>query len=632
MLNIHKRCVFLFLFALFAFVGTSAALTTGTNATPIEVEPSDGIDVILVIDTSGSMRSTDPERITLEAAMLFMDMMETRNSRLGIVGFSGDVHTVIPLMSIEKLEDRNYIRNRVSNFVYHGWTDIGLAMRTATEMLLEDPIETNSPMILLFTDGRIEMGAWHHRSVEESYYDAQWAVDNVGDSPIYTIGLNYDGTVNTEFLQNIARQTNATSHIIEEAALLPRLFNQIFASHIRSSIIEVTEFVAVGATYTEVIIPIPSIFVSEANVIMLSNQPIESVRLHNPIGQEIVFDNEIFTLSTASLHSIVKIFEPMLGDWLLSVRGVPEDRITINLIYNYNVGVFKHVSQADRDSIYFNPTIPLAVRASFVSPLPQSQIQVLLNEATATLNVFDMDSNLINKIPMRTVGNVLAADFVPNPPQNVRIDVTIEHQYLEYRTAAVGIVFDPQLLAELTAPPSPDPEPEPIPPPIAEPPPAAESEPEESLSANIFIPIAITIAAVVLLLMYRKRGKRKIFAGHLEIRALLPSGKYTALEAPDLSTFAGKISLENFMYVTLGSKADKMLETNVSLKKTYIAPVTVAGNQMIRLTTDGAVHITDRDRHAINQRKFIWEKDLQLIFSLVGATSRIEMTYRISEY
>jgi len=615
-----------FFLMLFVFIAANAVLTMHANAAPVTMEPVAGIDAILVIDTSGSMRNADPERITLEATMLFMDMMDTSNSRLGIVGFSGVIHTVIPLMSIEEPEDREYIRSRVSDFVYHGWTDIGLAMRTAAEMLLDDPVEANSPMILLFTDGKIELPAhWEERFVEDSYYDAQWAVDNVGNfAPIYTIGLNYDGTVNTEFLADIARQTNATSYIIEEAALLPRLFNQIFASHIRSSVIEITEFVATGTAYTGVIIPISSIFAAEANVVLHSNHPIDGIRLHNPMGREIVFDNEVYTLSTANIYSMIKILEPMPGDWLLSVRGISDDHITVNLIYNYNIGVAAHINQYGSNGVYFNPAEPLTVQAHIVSAQPQPQIQILLREATATVNVFDMDLNLVEELPMRNTGTGFAVDFIPSALQNLRLSVVIEHPHLRYRTATAGVVFHPRILTELAATLEPASHPtEEI---VAEP----EHVSERLIPGTIIFIIlgVVAFAIIMFLFIYRIQGKRK-FTGYFEIRALLPNGKYTALEIPNLRKFAGKVSLEHFMDASLGTKAARIFETNIPLKGTHIAPITIADSQMIQLTTDGTVYITDKERNAVTQRKFIWEKDLQLIFSLIGGTSRIEMTYRI---
>jgi len=615
------------------------------NAEPIIVTPNDGIDVILAIDTSGSMRTTDPERIALEAAMLFMDMMETRHSRIGIIGFSSEVHSVMPLTPINDPAIRNTIRETVSAFEYQGWTDIGKALRYAAQMLLDNPEPENSPMILLFTDGRIELPDWYERSIEISYEDAWWAVDNVGDFvAIYTIGLNYDNTLNIEFLEEIANRTSASSYIIEQAALLPQIFNEIFASHIRSSITEVATFIADGEAYVDVIVSIPSPFVAEANIIMLSTQPIDSIRLFSPDGNEVYFDDHTYILTTANRYSMAKIIFPMVGDWLLSVRGLPEDYITVNLIYNYDVDVSFSITQENMRGAFFDPNSPILIQASFITPLSIAQIQTLFTESTAELHVYDLDFNLLEILPMPHSGAAFAINFMPYTPQDVRIRIYVQHPNFTQTTALVTIHYEPSPEPETIPTPEPETEPhteaeqettlaaitalEETQPPIIEAPEEAD-EGSNRLIILAFFGIAVSLITIAVLLLH-SYSKPKLFKGHLEIRALLHDGKYTSLEVPDLSTFAKRISLKEFIDVSLGNKAARIFETKIPIGEIYIQPGVQNGRPVLILTTNGACHITDADGHAILQRKFVWEKDLELIFSIVDSPVCIEITYRIN--
>ena len=653
-----KPLITAFLVAFFLFLGTS-----NLYASSIVIEPSDGIDVILVIDTSGSMRTADPERITLEAATLFMDMMETRNSRIGIVGFSGDLHTVMPLTPISDPNVRDEIRRTVSQFTYQGWTDVGLAMRTAAEMLLDDPNPANSPMILLFTDGRIDMpDNWNNRGIDVSYQDAWWAVEAVGDfTPIYTIGLNYDGTINVEFLEEISRRSFGTSHIIDDAALLPQIFNEIFASHIRTSITEVASIVTDGENYTDIIVPIPSPFVAEANIIMLSSQPITNVRLYDPSGREVDFDEGIFTLTYANRYTMVKILEPMVGDWTLSVMGLPQDRITVNLIYNYTLDVSFSIVQLGAPGVFFDPGIPITVQAGFISPLPTSQILALFADSVAHLNIFDSDMTLLESIQMHYVGSAFAINFEPDPPQDVRINITVVHPYFEQTTVTVAINYDPELLAalveeeayveettvpetttqpETTVAPTTTTLPATTVAPTTTVPPTTTYAPDipegDDINRNllfIIIGVAVIIISLIVILVVMKKGGRKhIFQGHLELRALLEDGKYTVLEAPDLSTFAGQTALLEFLKVSLGTRVDRLLEANVPLGGIYIEPAATDNRPMLQLTGNNTCHIADIDGKPINQKKYLWEKDTLLVFSVEDSKTRVEITYRINEH
>lgn len=635
----HKRllgCLSVLVFVLVLLIISP----TQTNASVISINPGSGIDAVLVIDTSGSMRFADPERIALEAATLFMGMMETRNSRIAIVPFSGSLHSVMPLTPIDDPDIRSNIRSSVARFQYHGFTDIGLGLRAAAEMLLEDPIETNSPVILLFTDGQIELSPQSERNEEDSFLDTWWAVDNVGSfTPIYTIGLNYDGSINTEFLEYIAHRTSATSHVIEDPSLLPLVFNEIFASHMRTSIDVVQEFIADGQ-YTNVPINIDSHFVAEANIVMLSSQPLENVQLFNPLGEEIPFDGDSYTLTSANRYSIVKIINPMAGEWLLRVRGVPEDNITVNLIYNYTIDIAFSVFQPAMTGMLFDPDVPLTVNAILVSQMPQSQTQLLSEEAIAYLHAYDMDGNHLGAVEMDLDGSIFTVDFMPEPPQDIRIQINVTHPSFEVTTSTATVPFDirePDPGADLDSDPI---EPDPLPSydPVEEDPTEDETEKndEDETSRSIALIIILVIVAILLImvaivLLRSLKDRRMIFTGYLELRALLSNGKYTSLEAPDLHTFAGRISLAEFIKVSLGARAERVLEAQIPLSGVYIQPTKVNNRPRLLLTTNGNCLISDRDGYAISQRKFLWDRDEQLVFSLVDGATQIEITYRIDE-
>ncbi|MCL2839716.1 MAG: VWA domain-containing protein [Defluviitaleaceae bacterium] len=637
---IKKQWVLQWLLLISVFIFTTISANQ-IYADPLTIEPNEGIDVILVIDTSGSMRTADPERIALEAATLFMNMMETRNSRIGIVGFSGTLHTVMPLTPINDPAIRDDIRQTINRFVYHGWTDIGLALHTAAEMILNDPISGNSPMIILFTDGRIDIPhGWHGRNIEISYEDAEWAINAVGNiAPIYTIGLNHDGTLHIEFLQNIANRTGARYYIADEAASLPQIFNEIFASHIRSSITEIATIVADGETYTDVLIPIPSAFVSEANIIMLSSRPITNVRLFDPSGQEVFFDGEAYTLTYANRYSMIKVLEPMIGEWLLSVQGLPEDRITVNLIYNYNVSVWANIEQPGNTSPLFNPSNPIIVQAMFQADLPPQQMGAIFDEAVAELFVYDMDMNLIETLQMYHDGAIFSLDFIPTPMQDVRISIRVTHSGFEQTTTFLTINYDPAMLEALTAESEEaiDLTPEPMEAPTPEITPVPLVYPIDSgINSIVFILIGVAMALVIAVLLLRvftlRQTRQRIFTGHLEIRALLSDGKYTSLETPDLSTFVGQISFTEFLNNSLGQKSKKFISSGIPLGDIYFQPSMQGQQPVIQVINKGTrCQISDDAGNIKSKKKFLWASECSLVFLVPGEYAKIETTYRAYE-
>ena len=66
-----KKIMLMFMTTVFfTFTGSEELLV---NAADMDAS---GLDVVIVVDTSGSMKQTDSERLAVEAAKLFVDMMD----------------------------------------------------------------------------------------------------------------------------------------------------------------------------------------------------------------------------------------------------------------------------------------------------------------------------------------------------------------------------------------------------------------------------------------------------------------------------------------------------------------------------------------------------------------------------
>ena len=192
-----------------------------------------GMDVILLIDISGSMRFTDPNRAALEAVGNFIDRLPVGVSRVGVIGFSGVLRYVIPLTPIDSPELQAELREQIARFQYTGFTDIGMALLTAADMLIE-AYPLKNPMILLTSDGFIQISPNQpHRTTTQSYADVELALDRLDSMvPIYTIGIHNPTGVDADLLEMIASLSNAEAHFIDDANKLPMIFDTIYDSHV----------------------------------------------------------------------------------------------------------------------------------------------------------------------------------------------------------------------------------------------------------------------------------------------------------------------------------------------------------------------------------------------------------------
>ncbi len=140
----------------FALRTVAVALIIIALARPQDVEhhsqtTSEGIDIVLAIDVSGTMLARDlkPDRITVarEAAGNFI--VDRRGDRIGIVVFAGEAYTQSPLTTDQTT--LLTMLGQVESGLIEDGTAIGTGLATALNRLRES--EAKSKVVILLTDG-----------------------------------------------------------------------------------------------------------------------------------------------------------------------------------------------------------------------------------------------------------------------------------------------------------------------------------------------------------------------------------------------------------------------------------------------------------------------------------------------
>lgn len=136
---------FIFILLIFSF----ARLQQGTEIKETKVK---GVDIVLAIDTSGSMLAQDIGKNRIETAKEVIKefVKKQKNNRLGLVVFSGKSFTLSPLTTdydfiAEQLDEVN------TNIIKVGGTAIGEAITNGTYIF--DKNNNKSKVIILLTDG-----------------------------------------------------------------------------------------------------------------------------------------------------------------------------------------------------------------------------------------------------------------------------------------------------------------------------------------------------------------------------------------------------------------------------------------------------------------------------------------------
>lgn len=215
---------------------------------------SEGLDIVLVVDTSGSMRALDLklngtryDRLTVVKNVLLEFIKKRLSDRIGMVVFGSEAFTQAPLtLDHDVLVD---FLGQLEIEMAGPRTAIGDALATASRRLKD--IASKSKIIILLTDGENTAGTVEPLVAAE-------AAQTLGIK-IYTIGVGSDGSapfpvqgffgqstrmmevrLDAELLAAIAAKTGGKAFLANDTDALRQVYDTI--DQLEKTEIEVTEF------------------------------------------------------------------------------------------------------------------------------------------------------------------------------------------------------------------------------------------------------------------------------------------------------------------------------------------------------------------------------------------------------
>lgn len=237
------------------------------------INQRDGIDVIFVMDYSGSMKTNDSQNIAKGMVKAFIDTVYSDDVRVGFVAYNDQILSSTSPVSINTYEDRNVLKNLVDEKNYSGNTDIGLGLRYACEQFNQE--NGRRKILVLISDGESDLdGSVTRRSLEISEDDLAFATEvcHKGNIPVYTIAFGeFDGS--TQVLESISQRTGAKTYKVENPENLIEILYGIFKANMNYSIRKITDGIYVsGMQNIHVMLNEP--YLEEMDLLMISPQAI----------------------------------------------------------------------------------------------------------------------------------------------------------------------------------------------------------------------------------------------------------------------------------------------------------------------------------------------------------------------
>lgn len=316
-----------------------------------------GIDIIFVMDYSGSMKTNDPQNMAKGMVKAFIDTAPSERTRIGFVSYNDQILSSISPISIKTQEQRDKLKYFIDAKSYSGNTDIGLGLKFAYDIMEQET--ERKKIIVLISDGETVLkGSKTGRDVEISEKDRIDTIEKCkkDEIQIYTIAFGkYDGSIET--LQSMSEETNATMYTAETSEKLIEILYGILATNVDYNIQKITDAVY-GEGTQNIRIKLEEQYLDELDVFIISfkeigevsvlygEQRIEAINLKNyAIGkiEDIKRDiseltvqietskNEKIEIYLISYRSIIPVFE-------VNTEGYRNSPIQYKLYFKDNNG------------------------------------------------------------------------------------------------------------------------------------------------------------------------------------------------------------------------------------------------------------------------------------------------------
>jgi Mg-chelatase subunit ChlD len=178
--------------------------------------PVVSVDVVLVIDRSGSMGGTKVADAK-EAAKQFVDLMQI-GDKLGVVSFESTVRVDYPLTELVSSNTKTAAKGMIDQIYAGGNTAVGGGLRTAYNQLVAYGDPSHPRAIVLLSDGQHNTGEHPNTVIDELISQ------NIS---VYTIGLG--AGADEPLLRNIAEETHGTYHFAPDSVQLLEIYYDIAA-------------------------------------------------------------------------------------------------------------------------------------------------------------------------------------------------------------------------------------------------------------------------------------------------------------------------------------------------------------------------------------------------------------------
>ena len=266
-----------------------------------------GMDVALVLDTSGSMKKNDPNQLRIQAAKLFVSLL-SRNDKVSLVGFSNRAYPITPLLSLKNRKNETKILNAIEKMSAKGqYTNLHDAISSGYALLEKQKNSQRTRHIILMSDGKMDLGnqETNLRLLEKTLDDLtpKLAAANI---KLHTIAFTPDSYI--PLLKLAAEDTEGQFVLLKNADGIHQVFENIFERTKSPEMLPMDNDSFIVDSN-----------VKEVTIVASKFKPNSVVTIESPDGEEIseAQHNKNVNWFKARKFDLVTIKKPARGYWLI---------------------------------------------------------------------------------------------------------------------------------------------------------------------------------------------------------------------------------------------------------------------------------------------------------------------------
>lgn len=348
MSHFKKFYRFLVLFLLLTF----AARVLHAQAVGGDLRQGTKLDIMILMDSSGSMLVTDPQRLRDRGVELFVERLSS-DDRVGLVKFAEDAKVVLPLntysASLPKIIQAELARVESTGT----YTNLYAGIDVAAKQLLSSVRDDATPILVLLSDGKMEPPPQFGEPQAISKKLLEDLVPDLDAKNIKIYTLSFSDQADRDLLDKIAKGTDAASWYTPNVEKLQRSFEDLLLALKKAD---------AEPSHTKGLLVEHDV---EEVTFYLARTPSQSLVLTSPIGESFRFDAkpESVRWYKGEDFDVVSVASPSVGTW--SVEGYGgEDGYAVVL---NDLGVAVGLPEIIRANIPFNISIGLMSQGKEVS-------------------------------------------------------------------------------------------------------------------------------------------------------------------------------------------------------------------------------------------------------------------------